>query len=54
MSEVLDARRETNSAWEGLGRAEALAEEKLFAVTKEALAAGANKERARELVEAYK
>lgn len=50
----MDARRETDSAWQGLGRSEALAEEKLFAVTKEATAAGGSKERARDLVQLYK
>lgn len=52
MSEVLDSRRETNAAWDLLGRSEALAEEKLFSASKEALLS--NKDRARDLVQAYK
>lgn len=54
LSEVLDSRRETNSAWELLGRSEALSEERLFAAAKEAAGAGGNKDRAKDLIEAYK
>lgn len=53
ISEVLDSRRETNTAWEGLGRTEALAEERVFAAAKEASSAG-NKDRAKDFTEAYK
>lgn len=55
LSEVLDARREANSAWELLGRSEALSEERLFTAAKEAkLGGGANKDRAKDLIDAYK
>ena len=55
MTEVLDARRETNGAWELLGRAEALPEERLFAAAKQAKSGPtANKDRAKDLIDAYK
>lgn len=54
VSEVLDSRRETNAAWEGLGRTEALAEERLFAAAKEASTTGGQKDKAKDLLEAYK
>lgn len=55
LSEVLDSRREANSAWELLGRSEALSEERLFAAAKEAKSGGgANKDRAKDLIDAYK
>lgn len=55
LSEVLDSRREANSAWELLGRSEALSEERLFTAAKEAKSGGgANKDRAKDLTDAYK
>lgn len=55
MSEVLDARRDANGAWELLGRSEALPEEKLFAAAKQAkTGGGANKDRAKDFIAAYK
>lgn len=55
MSEVLDSRREANLAWGLLGRSEALSEERLFTAAKEAKSGGgANKDRAKDLIDAYK
>lgn len=54
LSEVLDARRETNSAWALLGRSEALSEEKLFAAAKEVTSGGGNKDRGKALIEAFR
>lgn len=57
LSEVLDARRDANGAWELLGRSEALPEERLFAAAKQAKDEGggkAGKERAKDLLDAYK
>eukprot|EP00903_Cladosiphon_okamuranus_P020118 g18474.t1 len=57
LSEVLDSRRDANSAWELLGRSEAMPEEKLFAAAKQAKSEGggkANKERTKDLIDAYK
>ncbi|CAM9408463.1 unnamed protein product [Ectocarpus sp. 12 AP-2014] len=56
LTEVLDSRREANGAWELLGRAEALPEERIFLAAKQAKSGGggANKDRAKDLTEAYK
>ncbi|CAN0196997.1 unnamed protein product, partial [Hapterophycus canaliculatus] len=55
LAEVLDARREANGAWELLGRAEALPEERLFVAAKQAKSGpAANKDRAKDLIDAYK
>ncbi|CAM9550222.1 unnamed protein product, partial [Ectocarpus fasciculatus] len=56
LSEVLDSRREANGAWELLGRAEALPEERIFSAAKQAKSGGggANKDRAKDFTEAYK
>lgn len=57
LSEVLDSRRDANGAWELLGRSEALPEERLFAAAKQAKSEGggkANKERTKDLIDAYK
>ncbi|CAB1114268.1 unnamed protein product [Ectocarpus sp. CCAP 1310/34] len=56
LTEVLDSRREANGAWELLGRAEALPEERIFSAAKQAKSGsgGTNKDRAKDLTEAYK
>ncbi|CAM9537152.1 unnamed protein product [Ectocarpus sp. 6 AP-2014] len=56
LTEVLDSRREANGAWELLGRAEALPEERIFSAAKQAKSGGggANKDRAKDFTEAYK
>lgn len=53
IKEIIDSRRETNSSWEGLGRSEVLAEERVFYAAKEA-SSGGSKDKSKDFIEAYK